>query len=107
MANFTPGQMEYIENTIAVAIWRQSEQFGILMTQGKAEQDEMRYLMKLHNQALHDSAARVNALVENANASTLKVQASIDKIADTESKLTKLTSDLNEFASAQGTVFSD
>ena len=45
MANFTPEQVAYIESTIAVAIGRQSEEFGRLMTLGKTDQDEMRDLM--------------------------------------------------------------
>ena len=74
---------------------------------GKKDQDEMRDLIKLQYQELHDSFARVTALIGNANESTLKVQASLDKIAETEGKLNKLTSDLNEFASVQGAVITE
>ena len=77
MANFTPNRVSYIENTNTIAIGKQTEEFGRRMTLGKKDQDKMRELMKVHNQELHDSAARVTAKVDNANASAETIQASI------------------------------
>ena len=73
MANFTPEQVEYIEKTIALAIGRQSEQIGTLMTEDKAQQDEMRALIVKHNQEVHGNANRVSALVDNAFTAAAKV----------------------------------
>ena len=107
MAQFTPEQREYIENTIELAVAQMEEQVGSILTEGKAMQDNIAAIVEKHNTELNRNSDRATALVDTAITSNQELAGSTEKIDEAERIMAKLLADLQTFKSNQTSVFAD
>ena len=98
---FTKEQQDEIERRITTAIGIQSDTFGKLMNSCQEQATEMKSVIEIHNQELHQSSDSVRRLVEEQEAKAAAIVSSMARIAEAETRLASVAADIEVFAATQ------